>query len=795
MIFKRIKKNARIIFGIVLPVLALVFLFYFFLFHNQEIGDFKANARRLLEKSENLAIKAQSFDQASALKSLGETPINGFYYRFDDRLDQAVIDRTGIVSPAAPYLLNVEFDERDTLRFQSKKERFSISDGILTIKHSKNAYFEAVVDIPYNQVGKIEIRARHSKGKILRLGWSKKLQKKIKWKDTGFADIDVIPDNQFHIYTIEAKHVLSRKLSYGSKIKAFYLFASDINGDRVDIDYIRFITKKGDYLKKTVGVTCDTRKTEMRKVLFTQTPLSITYELELPEEDPVIAFGTGVVADNDPVTFNILINTGSGPEKIFSKQVISTNRWHDAKINMSPYSGKKIKLIFKTESEKGNIALWSNPILYTGPKEKFNVIIVLEDALRADHMSCYGYHRETTPVKERFAKKGVLFLNAFAQATKTRPSCPSIMTSLHPTATRVWKYFERLHENYLTLAEILRYTGFQTAAFIQNPNAGPSLGLHQGFSYLFSVPGKDNPASYIYGKKIIKWIKSHNESNYFLYLHLLDPHSPYDPPGDFRHWYYNLDLKESKLSKQRLYDPEWVTTPALEGRRARYDGEIKNNDFYLERFLTDLEKLNALEHTLIVFIADHGEHLGEHNLWGHNPPGFIQVIKTPLIMVYPKKLPANLIVTQPVQNIDIVPTILDLLKINKDNLLLAGDSLLSLVYQKKPGFWNNRIIVSDEMQNRTKRDDQRALASIIFKDTHILCSDTYPLQQFNYWNDKQEIKGITVPDQLKVTYKTLIRELQKSNFAIWQAITKNTSTRIKYDPKTIERLKSLGYIN
>ena len=107
-------------------------------------------------------------------------------------------------------------------------------------------------------------------------------------------------------------------------------------------------------------------------------------------------------------------------------------------------------------------------------------------------MSSYGYNRETTPVKERFARNGVLFQNAFAQATKTRPSCPSIMTSLHPTATRVWRHFQRLHKNYLTLGEILRDKGFRTAAFIQNPNAGPSAGLHQGFSYLFTAFNKHN---------------------------------------------------------------------------------------------------------------------------------------------------------------------------------------------------------------------------------------------------------------------------------------------------------------
>ena len=344
------------------------------------------------------------------------------------------------------------------------------------------------------------------------------------------------------------------------------------------------------------------------------------------------------------------------------------------------------------------------------------------------------------------------------------------------------------------MCRTLRDKGFQTAAFIQNGNAGPSAGLHQGFSYLFTAFNKNNQSRDIYQKKVIEWIKKNNELNYFLYIHLTDPHGPYSPPEKFRHWYYNSVLDKNKLSKDERHDPGWITTPTLEGRRARYDGEIKNNDFYFERFLTGLEKLNSLEHTLIIFIADHGEHLGEHHLWEHKPPGFIQVIKTPVIMVCPKKLPGNRIITQPVQNIDIVPTILDLIKIKKDNLLLTGDSLLSLIYKKNLDFGNNRIVISDEMHYRRGRNDRRELASIIYKETHILSSDKYAMQQFNYLEDKDEINGIIVQGNLKAIYKTFIRDLQKNNFAIWKAIAKKSATRIKYDPEIIKKLKTLGYI-
>jgi arylsulfatase A-like enzyme len=275
---------------------------------------------------------------------------------------------------------------------------------------------------------------------------------------------------------------------------------------------------------------------------------------------------------------------------------------------------------------------------------------------------------------------------------------------------------------------------------------------------------------------------------------VVDPHAPYNPPEKFRHWYYQIRPGKYKRLKKSNPDPDWVKVPHGEGRKARYDGEIRNNDFYFEHFLTGLEKLNSLEHTLIIFMADHGEHFGEHNLWTHRPPNFIQVIKTPLIMVYPKKLPQNLILSQPVQNLDIVPTILDLIKINKDHLLLAGDSLLPLIQQKEPGYWGNRLIVSDENTNLPIKKEQRGFASIIYKDTHILSSRTFPMRQFNYLQDKQEINPRMVPDNLKKFYKRFIIGLHENNAEIWRGITKGVTTRTKYDPKTLEKLKTLGYI-
>ena len=409
-------------------------------------------------------------------------------------------------------------------------------------------------------------------------------------------------------------------------------------------------------------------------------------------------------------------------------------------------------------------------------------------------MSCYGYSRATTPLTDKFAEKGAVFLNAFSQATKTRPSCPSIMTSLYPSATGVWNFFEHLHDNYLTIAEIMRAQGFQTASFLQNGNAGPLAGLHQGFSYVVHDFDRENRSRSMF-KKVSDWIEIHNKANFFLYLHLLDPHGPYDPPDEYRYWYEEIDSGGDVLNKDFMFhDPGWVENPTVEGRRALYDGEISHNDFNFNSLLKKLDELNLTDKTLVIVISDHGEHLGEHNLWEHKPPGYVQVIKTPIIMVYPREIPGKITIRQPVQNIDVMPTILELAGIRDQDLLLEGESLLSLINEENLDFWNNRIALSEEVVFKTGKEDARPLASIIFKGTHILKTIDKTMVKFNYLEDEAENVSMNIEESERAFYTSFIQQIQNNNTKIWKTLTGGGEKAINYDPETVKQLKALGYV-
>jgi arylsulfatase len=545
----------------------------------------------------------------------------------------------------------------------------------------------------------------------------------------------------------------------------------------------------------------------------------LRYTLKLPEGKSILRFGMGILYNNDPIQFGVVIKHGNRQKTIYSDKISDADRWHDITVDLSLYANRMVEIALVTKGSKKNIAFWSNPIVFTPPKKRLNVVVVLEDALRSDRMSGYGYARETTPVKDKFAKRGITFLNAFSQATHTRSSCTSLMTSLYPSATGVWNASEMLDNRYLTLAEILRSQGFATASFTQNVNAGPNVGLHQGFSSLFGFETLGQRANELYEADALReWLKVNSERNFFLYLHLLDPHGPYDPPEAFTAAYKKSYIGgKDRVKKDNLLDPDWLEIPTIQSRNFLYDQEIRYNDLYFESFLKTLEENNLLEDTLIIFIADHGEHLGEHLIWEHSSPGYVQVLKVPLIMVYPKKLPVDRRIQQPVQLLDIMPTILDLANINKDKLLIQGDSLLSLIYDEKLDFWDNRFCISEEVKFKRK-DDPAAHGSIFYKNWHILNSDklndtlshkvknfstnlydilllesrTFDLSQDT--NEYYDLLNFLVDIYFNHKSQAFLQKLRKQNVITWRTLTNGTQQTINYDQTTLKQLRSLGYI-
>jgi choline-sulfatase len=219
---------------------------------------------------------------------------------------------------------------------------------------------------------------------------------------------------------------------------------------------------------------------------------------------------------------------------------------------------------------------------------------------------------------------------AFSQATETRPSCPTLMTSLYPTSTGVWNFTDRLNERYITLAEVLRSQGFETAAFIQNNHAGRVAGLHRGYNHFYEKYSLDSGPAGIYSERMTDWLEGVRDRNFFLYLHVLDPHDPYDPPAEFDVWSGEPSRENFGFAQQ-----------GFELDRSKYDGEILANDHYFGKFVDRLEAWACSKTPSSSSSATTANTSASTASALHVPPAFAQVLHVPLMMRYPKSCPRN----------------------------------------------------------------------------------------------------------------------------------------------------------
>ncbi len=278
------------------------------------------------------------------------------------------------------------------------------------------------------------------------------------------------------------------------------------------------------------------------------------------------------------------------------------------------------------------------------PVARPDVLLVTIDTLRADRVGAYGYAAAETPALDRLAREGVLVEEAVVQIPQTRPSHASIFTGRHPFEHGIRDNLSApLSAKIPTLATLLRGAGYDTAAFIgAYPVARPS-GLDQGFD-VFDDPfgagerGTTGEArSERRGGEVVDhalgWLAEPRRARFFLWVHLYDPHAPYEPPPPFR---------------QRF-------------ARRPYDGEVAYADAQVARLLAWLDRSERRTNTLVVATSDHGEGLGDHGESEHMLLVYDSTLRVPLFLRWAGRLPAGARVKGQFRSVDLLPTLLDLL--------------------------------------------------------------------------------------------------------------------------------------
>lgn len=338
------------------------------------------------------------------------------------------------------------------------------------------------------------------------------------------------------------------------------------------------------------------------------------------------------------------------------------------------------------------------PQAATAPPDAPNIIIVTIDTLRADHLSCHGYERPTTPFLDSLAARGCRFVNAYSTAPWTAPSMASLFTGLYPREHGILHgavagpqniiHQEMLVDRFVTLPEALQAAGYRTFAVISNGHVSRETGFAQGFDGFNMLWFEKSPAPNNAAADISEQIAGARP--FFFWIHYFDPHAPYFAREPWIRPYYDNEAAvarwEGTLMKQlRLRMNEIRRDPdAVPALQAMYDSELNYCDQYVKELF---DMLPVDEDTLIVVSADHGEEFMEHGGVGHGDTLFDEVVHVPLIIVLPGGRAAGTTVEAPVSNKDIGATILEAAGIPPASTGLGGTSLLSLVEGgKKPPY-------------------------------------------------------------------------------------------------------------
>ncbi|KPK76037.1 MAG: hypothetical protein AMJ79_08610 [Phycisphaerae bacterium SM23_30] len=392
-----------------------------------------------------------------------------------------------------------------------------------------------------------------------------------------------------------------------------------------------------------------------------------------------------------------------------------------------------------------------------------NVLLISLDTCRADHLSCYGFERQTTPVIDELTQTAALFQNAYTPIPLTLPAHCSMFTGTYPPFHRVLDNLNyKLSESNVTLAEILQNKGYFTGAVISSTVLNRRFGTYQGFDRYYdefeqTIEGKENQerrgeeASRFAGEFLVE----HQQEPFFLFLHYYDPHTKYEPPEPFSSEYAdNL-----------------------------YAGEIAYTDYCIGQVLEKLENLDLLDSTLIIIVGDHGESLGEHGESEHGYYIYKSTTHIPLI-IRPPGLRKSKEIEDVATLVDIVPTVLGYLGIDQPSHIQGND--LSELIRGRAAARENRYVFTESL-TPTKFGCNPLLGAVTEQWNYI--QTTHP-ELYNFRQDPLEANNLIEKESQRA-------RLMQSNLQemVTQIVTVSQGDNtLEMDEETRKQLESLGYV-
>lgn len=450
-----------------------------------------------------------------------------------------------------------------------------------------------------------------------------------------------------------------------------------------------------------------------------------------------------------------------------------------------------------------------------------NILLVTMDTLRADHLSAWGYARSTSPVIDGLASAGVRFDQAWAQWPKTGPSFASLFTATYPKDNGIVRRVGKpLPAAFLMLAETLNRRGYATHAVVSNGAVGSDYYFDQGFdSYVetWKLPppadGTANTAEAV-NREVRRILdRLDPEQPFFLWVHYIDPHFPYEPPAEWLDPFLTdsvyAPLEELHVAEnaERRQMGGIGLGQQLAGRVdlgyyvAAYDAEIAYADHQLGLLLGDMGERGLMDNTLTVFTADHGESLGEHRyFFDHGRFGFETGLHVPLIFNFPGRIDSR-VDGEPAELIDVAPTILQFAGVSlPDGEWMQGRSLLPRLNGEAgdlDGFSHSEAGYATEGRwQKIVRNQRHKLIYVPFaKPQRHIAGPRESFALFDLVDDPEETNNLMGQET------EVFEELKDEMLAWWipesfdvQVDVNDTREEAEVSPETLEQLKALGYL-
>lgn len=436
-----------------------------------------------------------------------------------------------------------------------------------------------------------------------------------------------------------------------------------------------------------------------------------------------------------------------------------------------------------------------------------NVVIVVMDTVRQDHLACYGYHRNTTPNLTRLVESSRIYRSAYSTSAWTSPAHASLFTGLFPVAHKTTQENWTMAPECATLAELLAKRGYETFGISENPLVSKHHNFDQGFSRYYEtwrMGGRQAPLN-IAAELFEKILNRRDKKDPFLiFVNLIEAHSPYNSSGPFRDRF--LSDRSIPCESNQWHDfflgRREFTVEEIDHLKELYDAEILFVDHQVGEMAASLKKRGLWDDTIFIVTSDHGENLGDHDMMDHVFSLYESLTKIPLIIRYPKAFAPGSVDDSPVQLTDIFPTLLNLTGVDSSAFPSHGRDLLQhdsggrrdIFYEYYYPRQVLEIFREQDRENPKLDRFKRRLRAIISNEMKLIWGSDGRHELYDLARDPRESANLIDETMYSEKVRDMIRALDSFARVYEQSRDVQPDRPAgEIDEDTLEALKLLGY--